>query len=103
RRGGRTKAKQSPPPSPAPLPDQGLTEAEQALAAKYPMVDIKPGSLRPGASEGWGNKKIVTIRCASCNAERILATSDLFHCCLCSVCSKQARKEARQARKEGAE
>jgi hypothetical protein len=70
------------------------------IDAKYPLVDIVPGSLRDGAAEGWGNKRIVTIRCVACNTERIVATSDLFHVYHCIPCAKRIKKEARKSQKE---
>jgi hypothetical protein len=93
------------PASPAPdLPAQPseLAAAEAELVRKYPHVRIRPGSLRLGAAEGWGNKRIVTIVCGACEVnERDVATSDLFHVSMCQQCSKTAKKAARKAKKEG--
>src|SRR5579884_422497 len=94
----------SPVPEPlapeTPTQDPALAEAEQQLAKKYPAAAIKPGSLRPGAPEGWGGKRVVTIRCVGCGAERTVATSDLFHVSRCADCARAAKKAARQARRE---
>ncbi|MDB5312969.1 MAG: hypothetical protein JWO38_7171 [Gemmataceae bacterium] len=78
--------------------DPVLQAAEQQLMEKYPLANIKTGSLRPGASEGWGSKRIVTILCGACNAERTVATSDLFHVRHCRDCAKggQPTKKARE-------
>ncbi len=99
---GRKKSAASPEPEALPTPQQDpkLAEAERELIAKYPLVDIVPGSLRHGSNEGWGNKRIVTIRCVTCNKERIVATSDLFHVYHCVACAKEVKKEARKAQKE---
>jgi hypothetical protein len=80
-------------------PDLAAAEAE--LARKYPHVAIKPGSLRLGAAEGWGTKRIVTIVCTACQVnERLVATSDLFHVSTCPQCSKAAKKAARKAKQQ---
>ena len=85
-------------PPPGQLADLAAAEAE--LVRKYPNVAIKPGSLRPGAAEGWGNKRVVTIVCRVCQVnERVVATSDLFHVSTCPPCSKAAKKAARKAKK----
>ena len=100
---GRKKsaASQDPEAPPvAPQQDPKLAEAEKELIAKYPLVDIVPGSLRNGANEGWGKKRIITIRCISCNKEPIVATSDLFHVYHCTSCAKEVKKEARKAQRE---
>jgi hypothetical protein len=102
-RHGRKKAAVSPEaeaPPVAPQQDPKLAEAEKELIARYPLVDVVPGSLRDGAAEGWGKKRIVTIRCVACNKERVVATSDLFHVYHCLTCAKRIRKEARKAQKE---
>jgi hypothetical protein len=96
------------PAPPAPdLPAQPpeLAAAEAELARKYPNVAIKPGSLRPGAAEGWGNKRLVTLVCSACQVnERVVATSDLFHVAHCVACARGARKAAKKAKKaEGQE
>jgi hypothetical protein len=88
------------PPAPdllAQPPELAAAEAE--LARKYPHVRIKPGSLRVGGTEGWGNKRIITILCINCNAERTLATSDLFHVRHCQACAKADKKAARKVKK----
>jgi hypothetical protein len=77
-----------------------LAAAETELTRKYPHVRIKPGSLRLGAAEGWGNNRVVTIVCSACQVnERVVATSDLFHVSTCPQCSKAAKKAARKAKK----
>jgi hypothetical protein len=78
----------------------GLAQAERELMERYPTVNIEIGSLRPGAAEGWGNKRIVTIRCAACNRPRTVATSDLFHVSHCEECAKAAKKAGRRERRE---
>jgi hypothetical protein len=86
------------PPSAQPAE---LADDEAELVRKYPHVGIKPGSLRPGAAEGWGNKRVVTIVCSACQVnERVVATSDLFHVSRCEECSRAAKKAARKAKKQ---
>jgi hypothetical protein len=90
-------------PSAKPLPGQPaeLVAAEAELGRKYRDAGIKPGSLRLGAVEGFGNKRIVTIVCSACHVnERVVATSDLFHVSRCEGCSKAAKKAARKAKKQ---
>jgi hypothetical protein len=93
-----------PAPSAGPAPDVAaqppeLAEAQAELARKYSQLRIKPGSLRLGAAEGWGNKRIVTIVCGACKVnERVLATSDLFHVSMCEECAKEAKKSVRKAK-----
>jgi hypothetical protein len=114
RRPGR-KPKEALPEVVQPAPDEGpalaapdlpaqppeLAAAETELARKYPHVRIKPGSLRLGAAEGWGNKRVVTIVCSACRVnERVVATSDLFHVSTCPECSKAAKKAAGKAKKQ---
>lgn len=70
-----------------------ITAAEQAIVAKYPKVSIVAGSwLASGGRPDWGNKATVVIKCAVCETERILATSDLFHVSMCAQHAKDARK-----------
>jgi len=114
RRRGR-KLKEAVPEVVQPAPDEGpalpapdlpaqppeLAAAESELARKHPHVRIKPGSLRLGATEGWGNKRIITIVCSACQVnERVVATSDLFQVSTCPQCSKAAKKAARKAKKQ---
>ena len=103
-----TVAEPAPDEGPAlPAPDllaqpAELAAAEAELVRKYPHVGLKPGSLRPGAAEGWGNKRVVTIVCRVCQVnERVVATSDLFHVGRCEECARAAKKAARKAKKEG--
>lgn len=90
------------PPAPAvPAQPPELAAAEAELVRKYPHVAIKPGSLRLGGAEGWGNKRIVTIICSACRVnDRVLATSDLFHVSMCPACSKSAKKAAPKTKKQ---
>ena len=86
---------------PLPVQPAELVAAEAELGRKYPDAGIKPGSLRPGAAEGWGNKRVVTIVCRVCQVnERVVATSDLFHVGRCEECSRAAKKAARKAKKQ---
>jgi hypothetical protein len=81
------------------VPDQdpAMQEAERQLVAKYPLVNIKPGSLRgAGDRPEHPGKRTVVILCGRCNCERVLATSDLFHVRYCADCSKAERKAARR-------
>ena len=98
RRGRKPKeAAPRTPDFPAQSPELAAAEAE--LARKYPHVRIKPGSLRLGAAEGWGNKRVLTLVCIACQVnERVLATSDLFHVSRCEECSNAAKKAARKAK-----
>jgi hypothetical protein len=84
-----------------PVQGPAMQEAERQLVGKYPLVNIKPGSLR-GAGErpDHPGKRTVVILCGRCNRERVLATSDLFAVRFCVSCAKIARKEARKAKKE---
>jgi hypothetical protein len=79
-----------------------MQEAERQLVARYPLVNVKLGSLR-GAGERpeHPGKRTVVILCGRCNRERVLATSDLFHVRYCESCTKIARKDVRKAKKEG--
>jgi hypothetical protein len=87
------------PDLPAQPPE--LAAAETELAHKYPHVRIKPGSLRLGAAEGWGNKRVVTLVCSACHVnERVVATSDLFHVSHCEECARSAKRAARKAKKQ---
>ncbi len=84
-------------PTERPPHDPALAEAERQLAAKYPHVQVVPGSLRPGAAEGWGTKRIVDLTCVDCGTRRTVATSDVFHSNgRCLSCSKAAKKAARK-------
>jgi hypothetical protein len=89
-------------PETAPGQDSAIQEAERQLIAKYPLVNIKPGSLRgAGKRPEHPGKRTVVILCGRCNRARVLATSDLFHVRYCESCAKIARKDARKAKKEG--
>jgi hypothetical protein len=80
-----------------PVQDPAMQKAERQLAAKYPLVNIRPGSLR-GAGERpeHPGKRTVVILCGRCSSQRVLATSDLFHVRYCESCSKAERKAARK-------
>jgi hypothetical protein len=80
-----------------PVQDPAMQQAERQLVAKYPLVNIKPGSLR-GAGERpeHPGKRTVVLLCGRCSRERVLATSDLFHVRYCESCSKAERKAARK-------
>jgi hypothetical protein len=85
-----------------PVQDRAMQEAERQLVAKYPMVNIKPGSLcGAGERPEHPGKRTVVIFCGQCNRDRILATSDLFHVLYCESCTMVARKDARKAKKDG--
>src|SRR5262245_49853845 len=80
-----------------PVQDPALREAERQLIAKYPLVNIQPGSLRgAGARPEHPGKRTVVLLCGRCHRERVLATSDLFHVRYCESCSKAERKAARR-------
>lgn len=86
---------------PAPIP--AFTPDEQRLVEKYPGHRFKPGSLAAsGATPGYGTKRTVTILCTECDAERLVATSDLFVVRKCRDCVKRGRQDARRARKVAA-
>jgi hypothetical protein len=88
------------PPAPDfPAQSPELAAAEAELVRK--VAGIKPGSLRPGAAEGWGNKRVVTIVCSACRVNpRVVATSDLFHVNMCEECAKAAKTAARKAKSQ---
>ena len=82
--------------------DVVITEAEKALVAKYTKHKIVPGSWRAaGGRPDHGMKCTVEIICP-CEAKRVLATSDLFHCFHCVDCGKVAKKNRRDKKKEAA-
>jgi hypothetical protein len=84
-----------------PVQTAELAAAEAELGRKYPNANIKPRSLRLGAAEGFGSKRVVTIVCSACHVnERVVATSDLFHVSRCEACSKAAKKATRNAKKQ---
>jgi hypothetical protein len=74
-------------------PESKLATAEAELRAKYPELKIKAGSLLPAGAAEFGNKRTVVILCADCEAERRVATSDLFHVSRCVECTKKARSK----------
>jgi hypothetical protein len=86
-------------PPAQPVQSPGLAEAERKLMEKYPNVNVVVGSLRAGAAEGWGNKRVVTILCAACNRPRTVATSDVFHVRHCEECAGAAKKAARRVKR----
>jgi hypothetical protein len=80
-----------------PVQDPAMQKAERQLVAKYPLVNIQPGSLRgAGERSEHPGKRTVVILCGRCNRERVLATSDLFHVRYCESCAKVERKAARK-------
>jgi hypothetical protein len=89
-------------PETALVQDPAMQEAERQLVARYPLVIIRPGSLR-GAGERpeHPGKRTLVVCCARCGRERLLATSDLFNVRYCESCTKVARKDARKAKKQG--
>ena len=100
--------KEKAPKAPKPVKEkktqeQILTEAENALIAKYPHV-IK-GSIRDvGFSKEHGTKRTVEVKCQypNCGETRRLATSDLHQGKYCTehtrVTRLERRKEARAAK-----
>ena len=114
RRGGRrkktTEAAAPPEAGPDVLPispesvstdqDAKIAEAEAEITRKYPNRRFKPGSLLPaGAVEEFGHKRSVVILCSECDAERRVATFDIFHVSRCPECTKKAR--SKKAKKKG--
>jgi hypothetical protein len=106
----------SPLPAAQPAPDeerapereardaQGteLVADEAALTSRYPHQRFKAGSLLPaGATAEFGTKRSIVILCQDCDAERRVATSDVFHTSRCVLCGKSAKKAARKAKREG--
>ena len=79
--------------------DPTLVAAEADLVRRYPDCRIKPGSLRAAGAAGFGHKRTVVLLCR-CGAERVVATSDLFHVSMCAPCTKAAKKDSRQAKKQ---
>lgn len=90
------------PPTATPTQDPTVTEKEQMLTVKHPNCRIVPGSLRvAGGREGFGHKWTVLITCATCDKERVLATSDLQWdtCRYCVPCSKQVKANRKNTEK----
>jgi hypothetical protein len=84
-------------PNDPPVQSSAFAEAERVLAAKYPHVKVVPGSLRPGAAEGWGSKRVLDLTCVDCGTKRTVATSDLFHSdSRCAACSKAAKRAGKK-------
>ena len=80
--------------------DAKIAEAEAEIIRKYPDRRFKPGSLLPaGAVEEFGHKRSIVILCSECDAERRVATSDIFHVSRCAECTKKAR--SKKAKKGG--
>jgi len=84
-----------------------VTDDEKALVAKYGHTHkIVAGSLRyAGGREGWGHKRTVEIRCAVCEATRILASSDLHftttkYCHTHARDAKRTKKAAKKTKQE---
>ena len=114
RRGGRRKKAETaaaPEAEPDVLPispaepasrdqDAKIAEAEAEIIRKYPNRRFKPGSLLPaGAVEEFGHKRSIVILCSECDAERRVATSDIFHVSRCPDCTKKAH--SKKAKKKG--
>lgn len=83
-----------------------VTDDEKKLVEKYSETHkIVPGSLRyAGGREGWASKRTVLIVCAAedCQAERVLATSDLQWATtrFCVACAKVVKKNKADKRKQ---
>ena len=116
RRGRPRKTPEAAPPDQAPEPqaevlplpaaqastdqDAKLAEAEAEITRKYPDRRFKPGSLLlAGALEEFGHKRTVIILCSECDAERRVATLDIFHVSRCVECTKKPR--SKKAKKGG--
>jgi len=96
---GRRKSAAAESQTPVPTPAPAFTPDEQKYVERYPGHRFVAGSLSPpGAETCFGRKRVITILCANCGAERVIATSDIFHCRLCAGCTKAAKKEARKAK-----
>lgn len=97
-KGRRRKPAAAENQTPLPTPAPEFAPDEKKYAERYPGHRFVPGSLsQPGVETCFGRKRVITILCASCDAERVIATSDIFHCRLCAGCAKTAKKEARKA------
>lgn len=74
---------------------------EQAICDRYPDRNIKPGSWLPsgGRAATHGQKATVILICI-CGAERVVATSDVFQVRFCVECSKTAKKNKADKRKQ---
>ena len=95
-----TQTEQSPPQEETGQPsarDPALAGAERELLKHYPHINLIPGSLSPGAREGWGTKRILDIACVDCQARRTIATSDAFLSdSRCVPCNKAAKKVSKK-------
>ena len=98
------------PPTPAEpdpaAPAATFTADEAALVAKYGAThQIVPGSLRyAGGRENFGHKRTVEVRCCTCPAVRVVATSDLQwgttrYCLGCVAAVKRNRRAAKKRAK----
>ena len=81
--------------------DPVLAAAEADLVRRYPDHQIKQGSLcaAAGARPRYGHKRTVTLHCVDCGAERVVATSDLFHVRRCEECARKLKKQAKKSNK----
>lgn len=70
--------------------------AELALIAKYPHCRIVRGTLVQHFEGKFKNKKVVQVRCGTCNEKAERATSDLFtykgHCKACIKALEKAER-----------
>jgi hypothetical protein len=83
--------------------DAALAAAEAELVRRYPGRRIKPGSLRPaGADPAFGHKRTLVLLCTDCDAERTVATSDVFHVGRYADCARTAKKAKKGAAGDGA-
>jgi hypothetical protein len=77
-------------------PEIDLSKDLRELQKRYPKLAID--DLRPGAKEGHGHKRIVTVTCA-CGGTVVRATSDLFSWKGCPAC-KNGKPEPKKAKKK---
>jgi hypothetical protein len=74
-------------------PDTAALEA--AYLAKWPHIDLVPGSYRlAGALDHSPTKHSVELRCASCRQPFRRATQDAWESRVCSPACKRALKKA---------
>src|SRR4051812_47044577 len=77
----------------------GFTPEELRYVEKYPTHKFVPGTLKGLGEHEFGKKWVITIRCATCDAERQLATSDFFPFFYCSPHPRAARAKAMKAKR----